>query len=862
MLSNKKVNNAPENRPLSWYASAPLPEIVEFFTTSTTTGLSTQQATERLTTYGPNKITNHEVTAWQILYKQIKSPFIYVLLFIAVINFSLQNFSDGCMILFLVAINTLFSFYQEYRTHRALLQLKQHIIDKIRARRDGKEIELLVTQLVPGDIIQLYPGDRIPADVRFISAENLTVDESSLTGESLPVPKNIAPLATKDVTIFKAACIGFNGTLIMNGKGVGLVIATGKQSYLGSLATIAYQSPLSTSFNKGMQQFSRFILYLIFITISCVFIMHLILSRQHMSVINLLIFSMALGITIIPEALPIVMTFSLARGALRLAKYKVIVKRLSAIEDLGSMQILCTDKTGTITESRLQFASILAQDERQTLQYALLSSGLPTTQLAKDQGFNGPLWQQLTEQERAQLEQYTVVAEHPFEQNLRYASIIVRHGEQYELIIRGNIKEVAPLCSNLTDQQRNELMAWGTVEGNKGHRVLLIAKKETVPLTKITSQDEKEMRYLGLISYDDPVKSTAEEALTRARNLGVKIKIMSGDTQEVNFAVAQQIHLVPPTATMADASISGEQFAQKNGPEKLKLVEQCAVFAHILPGQKVEIIQLLENNYYVGYIGDGINDAPALKIANVSLAVDTAADIARDASDIILLHKSLRVIVDGIQEGRIVFANMIKYIKSTLAANSGHFYALAIISLLIDFLPILPSQLLLVSILTDLPLIAISTDTVSPEDIQSPQNYDLRTIALVTMVLGLVVMVTDFILFRAFYQAAPEVLQTNWFITSILIELSFFYSIRSTLPFYKAPLPSWPVMLISLSVATTTLMLPFTAAGQNFLHFQPPTTQDFVFIGMLVVSYFVVTDICKVLFYRFYKTTTPETKST
>lgn len=284
----------------------------------------------------------------------------------------------------------------------------------------------------------------------------------------------------------------------------------------------------------------------------------------------------------------------------------------------------------------------------------------------------------------------------------------------------------------------------------------------------------------------------------------------------------------------------------------MKLVEQCAVFAHIVPDQKVEIVQLLENKHDVGYMGDGINDAPALKIAHVSMAVDTAADITRDVADIILLHKSLAVIVNGIHEGRVVFANMIKYIKSTLAANFGHFYSLAIVSLLIDFLPMTPTQLLLVSLLTDLPLIAISTDTVSLADINKPKKYDLKDIALVTMILGLIVMVADFIVFAIFYKGAHATLQTNWFVTSVLIELSFFYSIRTAGPFYKGTFPSLPVLGLSSLIAATAIALPFTWIGQKFLHFTPPSTHDLMIIGAIVVCYFIITDIVKVLFYRMY----------
>ena len=589
---------------------------------------------------------------------------------------------------------------------------------------------------------------------------------------------------------------------------------------------------------------------MILITVACVFIAHLLLNNQKLDIINLIIFSMALGISIIPEALPIVMTASLSRGALHLAKHKVVVKRLSSIEDLGSMEILCADKTGTLTENKLKLVTIKSADEKQTIIFGLLASGLPSSAFAKDQGFNGPLWRELTEKEQKLLDQYTVIAEHPFDPLLRYSSVLLQKKDEYILLVRGNVQEVISRCPQLSDANKDEINTWSIKEGLLGHRVLGFAKKEiSKPLTTISKDDEINLEYIGLISYEDPLKPTAAAALKRAHDLGVIVKIISGDTKEVNYAVAQSVKLI----TNENQIISGEELSQKDNTGKEKSIEQCVAFAHIVPNQKVEIIKTLEEKYDVGYLGDGINDAPALKIAFVSMAVDTAADVAREVADIILLHKSLRVIVDGIHEGRVIVANMVKYIKSTLAANFGHFYALTIASLLIDFLPMLPVQLLLVSLLTDFPLIAISTDSVSFHDIKTPKKYDLKDIALVTMILGLVVMVADFIIFSLFYHAQPAVLQTNWFITSVLVEVSFFYSIRTTLPFYRAPAPSWIVATLSTLVALSTVALPYTYFGQKFLHFTPLSMHNLLFIGIIVIGYFIITDIIKVLFYKIYK---------
>lgn len=817
--------------------------------TSLQNGLSTAQLAKQWARYGQNMLTAHEVTLWQIFWNQIKSPFIYLLIIIGFINIFLGEYTEGIIIFLLVAINTAFSFYQEYRTHNALALLQKYITDTIRVIRNGQEMAVASNKLVPGDIVKLYPGDVIPADMRFITAENLMVDESALTGESVPVAKNAQTIKTADpITVFNATNIGFKGTSISSGKALGLIFAIGNTTYFGSIATVAQQSPKQSSFTLGLARFSRFILYLVLITVTFVFLVHFFLN-PHFNALNLLIFSMALGITIIPEALPIVITFSLTRGALKLAKQKLVIKRLSAIEDLGSMDILCTDKTGTLTENHLTIKNSFASDEKQLWWYAALSSGLSVSSLEKDTGFNGPVWHQLSEQEQASYKNYRIIAEHPFESVLRYGSLVVAQNTDAELILRGNVQEVIALCSDLDASQKAKITQWAQAEGNLGRRVLAFAAKKTSQeITHIDTSLEKDLQFIGLISYEDPIKITAYDALAKARALGVEVKIISGDSKEVNRAIGNAIKLIDNESQI----ISGEELKTKTEAQKDVLIEQCKVFAHIVPDQKVEIVKQLEIAHDIGYVGDGINDAPALKAAHVSMAVDTAEAVARDVADIILLNKSLHVIVNGIREGRIIFANMIKYIKSTLTANFGHFYSLSVISLLIDYLPLQPSQLLLISLLTDIPLIAISTDTVSFNDIKRPKKYDLKDIALVTMTLALFVMITDFIIFALFHNEPHSVLQTNWFITCILVELSFFYSIRTTLPFYKGSFPSWPVLSLSFLIAALSIALPYTALGQKYLHFTPPSAHHLALIALVTFVYFIITDLVKVLYYRLY----------
>lgn len=838
-----------------WYAARGVQEVSTYLQTSSSTGLSQTTATQRLALYGPNMIMGAQVTWWQIARNQLRSPFVYILLLIAGIDFIfLSDPSDGFILLLLVAINTLVGFYQEYKTHSTVAQLKSTLVDKIRVMRDGKDIQLQTKLLVPGDLIMLYPGDRIPADVRLISAENCTVDESILTGESAPVVKTTQAVAKEGIAIFQAANCGFTGSTVLTGRAQALVFATGKRTYVGSLEQLAQHSVHQSSFSKGIERFSRLILYIVLATVVAIFALHVLVSGSAINVVNLVIFCLALGISIVPEALPVVLTFCLSRGAEKLAKQKVIVKRLSAIEDLGSMQILCIDKTGTLTENVLSIAQIYAGDAPLVAARALAASGIAYDQLPLDKGFNGPLWQILNEQGRSWLHEVTVMDEQPFDLQLHYSVVLVQHAQERMLLVQGMVAEVLEICA-LDNARRDELNQWALQEGAQGRRVVAIAQQDVPAEQTHIAGHMNQMQLVGLISYVDPIKPTAAASLIKARSLGVAIKVISGDTPEVCFAVANQIGLITDRSQM----VTGSEFATQNDLRKRETVERCIVFAHILPDQKSEIIQMLEDRFDVGYVGDGVNDAPALKIAHVSMAVDTAADIARDAADIILLHKSLRIIVDGIHEGRMVFANMIKYIKSTLTSNFGHFYSLAIVSLLIDDLPMLPSQLLLVGVLTDLPMIAISTDTVSFEDVRLPKRYDLRDIALVTTVLGLVVMMADFVVFRIFRNGNPAILQTNWFICAVLIEISFFYSIRTTRPFYKAKRPSLTLIALSITVALLAICLPFTQLGQKYLHFISPTKGDLVTIACIVVGYFIATEVVKLIYYRTTNVSNPAT---
>ena len=546
--------------------------------------------------------------------------------------------------------------------------------------------------------------------------------------------------------------------------------------------------------------------------------------------------------SVIPEALPVVTTFSLSRGAQKLAKQKVVVKRLSAIEDLGGIEILCTDKTGTLTENRLKVANMYAKDHKETLFHANLS----VTNLQKRhlEPFDIALWKKNSKEEKEKILKYHRIKEIPFNPRIRRNIVLTKVNKKFEIITRGAPEEIFKLCSSLSGESKRHLCKWIKKEGEMGRRVLAIAKKEIEEKNIKDDFDlEKEINkfhFLGIISFVDPIKDSTNEAVKDADKLGVRIKIITGDSLEVAGAVAYQIGLIKSPKEV----ITGENLEKLSKRDQEKAMDDYSVFARISPEQKYRIIQVLQNKYSVGFLGKGINDAPALKIADVSLVVESASDIARDASDIVLLKKNLKVIVEGIRDGREVFINTTKYIRATLTSNFGNFFAVAIASLLIDFLPMLPLQILLLNLLSDFPMIAISTDTVEKKELDHPKKYNVKDIVLLAIVLGVVSTIFDFIYFGLFYKISPGVLQTNWFIGSVLTELLLLFSIRSKGFFLKSSRPSNTMFILTISAIVVTIILPFTILGKMF-SFVAPTGRYLLIIFGVAIAYFSTTEIIK-----------------
>jgi len=813
-------------------------------------GLSEEETADRLKIYGFNEIKAKEVSLFDVFWRQFKSPFFYLLFIAAIIALLIGELVDSFVVILFIVVNVVLGFFQEFRAEKAVSLLKKYIPLKTRVLRGGKEKTIEKRFLVPGDIVLLEAGNIIPADLRLIKVENFLIDESVLTGESAPVSKVSQPLLKKTAEVFEAKNIIFAGTSIVSGKGEGVVIGTGKETIFGEITKIISGITRESSYEKNLLDFSKIIMKIVVSTIIVLFLINL-LSRGTANFLTFLFFCIALIVSILPEALPVVVTFNLSRGALKMAKEKVVVKRLSAVEGLGDIEVLCTDKTGTLTENKLSLENINSSDKEKCLLYGLLSSPYIKEEIESSLNpFDLALYKNASHRTRQSLRNFKEISEIPFDSfRLRNSTLMGDRGGNKILIVKGAPEIILRISSKFEGNFKKEKII-GEIrkEGREGKRALAVAFKEFNKLN-YSQNDEKDLTFLGYFSFTDPIKKTAKRAISLSRKLGLKIKILSGDSKEVSGAVAKEIGLInDPEKVILGAELdilSKENFENA--------CEEFSVFARVSPETKLKIIQSLQRKYGVGFIGEGFNDAPALKTADVAIAVEGATDIAKEVSDVILLEKDLRVIVDGIKNGRDIFSNINKYIKCALASNFGNFYSIAVISLFITFLPMLPIQILLGNLLSDFPLIAVATDSIDVEELKRPRLYQLNKVLLLIILLAFVSTVFDFIFFGIFYKSQPAIIQTLWFIESILTEILLIFAIRTRRLFFKAKRPSLPLMILALLDAVFIISLPFSSFGHEFFHFVSPPIPSLLIVLSLIVSYFIVSEIVKLIYFRHWK---------
>jgi Mg2+-importing ATPase len=838
--------------PFPEYTNKSTGEVLKIFKTSPS-GLSKKEALLYQQKFGLNEIKIKNINAVQILLRQLKSPFTYLLMVAAVVSIAVGQLVDSVTILVFILINIIISFFQEYRAERAVFLLQKFLSHKIKVLRDSKEEIIDVKLLVPGDIVLLEAGDSVPADLRAISLQNFLADESVLTGESVPVSKVSDALSKQEKEIFKANNIIFSGTSVVAGKATAVVIATAKDTVFGNIEREISGIRRESTYEKSILYFSKLILKIVVTTIILIFIANLLLKGIN-DVLELILFSVALIVSILPEALPAVVTFALSEGSLKMAKQKVVVKRLSAIEDLGNIEVLCTDKTGTLTVNKLSLEKIVSSDKKKCFLYGILSSGADRINEKILNPFEAALFERAPSDTLQDAKKFKVVAELPFDSyRMRSAFLVQSARNEKILLVKGAPESILKNCSKLSGNfDRKEIKEDIEREGNDGKRVLAMAFKKIDKNTdNIKVEDEKQLTFLGYYVFEDPLKSTAKEAIELSKKLGIQIKIITGDSKEVAGYVAKKTGL----ACCEPDFISGEELSKLSQEDFDDACLQKIVFARISPDIKHKIIKSLQKKYEVGFMGEGANDAPALKTADVGIAVIEASDIARGASDVILLQKDLRVVVNGIKDGRIIFANINKYIKCALASNFGNFYSIAVISLFINFLPMLPVQIILGNILSDFPLIAIATDSVDIDELRRPRLYQLYLVLPLIISLALVSTVFDFIFFSVFYKQSPAMIQTLWFVESILTEIVLIFIIRTRGLFYKAKRPGFWLFFFTIIDGAIIVALPFLKIGQEWFHFVVPPIIPLLIVFFIVGAYFIMSEGVKLVYFHYWKPT-------
>jgi Mg2+-importing ATPase len=804
-------------------------------------GLSEEEVKERQKIYGLNEIKEKEVSALEIFLKQLKSPFFYLLFIAASLAFFVGEKIDSLLIIIFASLNVILGFTQEYRAHRALSLLKSYFPPDVNILREGKEKVIDKKFLVPGDIVILQTGDIVPADLRIIKERNLLVDESILTGESEPVVKTSEKLEKEADQIFEAKNILFSGTSIVSGKAKGIVISTGKETEIGKIGKLIAKIEKPSLYQKEILDFSRVIIRFVVLTIFLIFLVNLFLRKQP-SPIDFLIFCLALLVGLVPEALPVVVGVSLSNGALRLAKRNVLVKRLEAIEDLGNVEVLCTDKTGTITENKLTLTEVFSKDEEKCLNFAFFASSLLEKEIDVVQNpFDLAIYKKVKAKIK-ELKKAKLIYEIPFSpQRLRNSALVEFEGRRF-LILRGAPEKILEISKG---NEREEILKIAKEKGKEGKRVLAIAFKE-FEKDSFDEEDEKNLEFLGVLCFFDPLKKDAKKTLNLAKRLGVQIKILTGDSKEVATQIAKEIGLIKSE----DEVILGKDLENLSEKEFDEACEKYFVFARVLPETKLKIIKSLQKKYEVGFVGEGINDAPALKEANVAIAVRGAAEISKEVADIILLKDDLHTIVEGIKTGRNIFSNIQKYIKIALSSNFGNMYSMAGISLIFPFLPMLPTQILLQNLLSDLPLISIATDTLDPEELRRPKVQKFSQIFPYIFFLALVSSLFDFIFFGIFFNQGEKSIQTHWFLLSILTELVVIFSVRTRKFFLFAKSPSLILVSLSILVFIVSFALPFTKFGQNYFYFISPTLQTILIILSLGLAYLLANEVVKSLYFK------------
>jgi Mg2+-importing ATPase len=851
---------------------------------SSRSGLTSEQVEERLEKYGPNEVTQEKPPAWYVqLFHAFLTPFNGVLFAVSIVSlFSDVIFAEPedrtfrtiIVLVSMVLLSTLLRFWQEFRSNKAAEELKAMVSSTAAVLRAGMDRpqEIPISTLVPGDIVYLSAGDMVPADVRLLTAKDLFVSQAMLTGESIPLekypvvpPKRISA-STARGTLLERETACFMGTNVVSGTATAVIAATGDATFFGAVAKdIAGARPL-TSFDKGISKVSWMLVQFLMVMTPLVFLINGLSKGDWL---QSLLFAVSVAVGLTPEMLPMIVTTNLAKGAVVMARHKAIVKRLNAIQNFGAMDILCTDKTGTLTQNKIileRHLNIHGKDDLQVLEFAWINSFHQT-------GLKNLLDVAVLDYAQQhdivqKLQHYKKIDEIPFDFLRRRMSVVVRDSDGKNLMVcKGAIEEMLPLCVSaddngaeaggvmpLTTEMRKEVRRVTRKLNQEGLRTLAVGYKWLPAEDRTyTVEDEKDFVLAGYVAFLDPPKETARQAIAALREYGVAVKIITGDNEVVTRKICKEVGLP------IEHALLGKDVEKLSDAELQDAAEITTIFAKMSPVQKSRVIRALKSKgHTVGFMGDGINDAAALKDADVGISVDTAVDIAKESADIILLEKSLLVLEEAVVEGRKTFANIIKYIKMTASSNFGNVFSVLIASIFLPFLPMLPIQLLVQNLLYDVSQVSIPWDDVDEDFLKVPRKWDAGGIARFMVFIGPISSIFDVVTFWLMWHVfgantveQQSLFQSGWFVVGLLTQTLIVHMIRTQhIPFVQSR-AAWPVILLTVSIMAFGIYLPFSSLGEH-LGMVPLPLSYFPWLAGILLSYCVLTQIVKRLYiYRF-----------
>lgn len=816
-------------------------------------GLSEAEARRWLDRVGPNEpvAVRHDGGVLQLVLL-FANPLVLILLIASGVSAFLHEIGSAIIIVVIVLLSVAVNFVQTFRSRRAAERLRSQVSPTANVLRDGAWVERPLRELVPGDVVQLSAGDLVPGDARLLEARDLHVQQASLTGESLPAEKEAEPAEPKTRLRAEDRNAVFLGTSVISGTGTALIVATGTATVFGDIAArLAARSP-ETEFDRGARRFSFLIMQTVVLLVFFIFLTSAILHRDPL---QSLLFAVALAVGLTPEFLPMIVAVTLARGAVRMARKKVIVKHLAAMQNFGSMDVLCTDKTGTLTRGEMVLDKQLGptgQPSERVLLLGYLNSANAT-------GIKSPLDQAILQCEAPDISAYRKLDEMPFDYERRRMSLVMEGDGKRLLITKGAPEGVLALCraleidgqeQSLQDENQRRCTETYRELNRQGYRVLAVAYRQVDEQPVYRAADEKDLVLAGFLVFSDPPKEDAAAALRSLRHDGIQVKLLTGDNELVSRHVCQQVGLDGSRIVM------GDDVERMSDHALAHVAEQASIFARLSPQQKNRVILALKGRgHVVGYLGDGVNDAPSLHVADVGISVSGAVSVARDAAEIILTERSLRVLHVGILEGRRAFGNVMKYLLMGTSSNFGNMFSMAAASLFLPFLPMLPMQILLNNFLYDLAQITIPTDNVDPSFVHKPKRWDIRLIRNFMLCIGPISSLFDFLTFAIllhFLHASEPLFHTGWFVESLATQTLVLFVIRTA----GNPLrsrPSRPLTATVLLIVASGVALPFTPLAGH-LGFEPLPASYLFFLAVATAAYLLLVQWAKRRLLRRYMT--------